>query len=240
MTQFTAIVFVFILLLLINPNSKMLLKNKKKEDWILDILSLAIQGIFVPFIQFLMGNYVLSALFPRFAHAIHLSPVCVFLICFLGIDYLYYWNRFLHSGRGWIFHRIHHSVTEMDVVSSSRNSLIGSFFIVYCLANSTVAYIFQHSQAVGLAMGITSILDLWRHSRLYPAQDSNWRMLLWFFINPRNHAYHHAKGSCNFGANFSIWDRIHGTFKEAFDYPTDIAMAKNFSLKKAVMYPFLG
>ncbi len=60
-----------------------------------------------------------------------------FLLNFVVIDFLYYWqHRWFHRIRPlWKLHRCHHTARRVDIWVTSRNTLVMHFLFVYFLLN---------------------------------------------------------------------------------------------------------
>lgn len=220
---------------LANRQSRHLLRHKSRHDWLLDSCGLMVQGLLVPLLQtMLYGSLHLIA--PQLQAAIHLPDLATFLLSFVFVDYLYYWNhRWLHDG-GWRWHQVHHTVTEMDVLGTSRNSLWTSSLIIYLWIHPLLLYGVDHPAGYLLGVSLTAVLDLWRHSCFNPPPSWCRWLSLWLVL-PQDHAWHHAASgsndvnndatkngavnyeAVNYGANLK-WDRWYGTSYAAGDAMT--------------------
>lgn len=223
------------------PKSWQQLCYKPKADWILDISGLMIQGVLIPALQIGLLSTALHRLFPQAAHSIALPPILGFLLCVIAVDYAYYWNhRWLHA-KGWPIHQVHHTVTQLDVLGTSRNSLWSSFFILYLWIHALMLYLLQNPSGYLWGISLTAILDLWRHSQLGPSPNSLLYSLLspWLVL-PQDHAHHHSQQNhaCNFGANLKLWDRLHGTAQSARSLPSKLGVKTSLTLWQKLFYPF--
>ena len=87
-------------------------------------------------------------------------------------------SRLLHSRWLWPAHRVHHTMTEMDVLGTSRNSVWSSALIVYLWVNGAVLYLLNDPTWFAAGAAVTAALDLWRHSPLTPRRGSTlWRVV---------------------------------------------------------------
>jgi sterol desaturase/sphingolipid hydroxylase (fatty acid hydroxylase superfamily) len=57
---------------------------------------------------------------------------------------------------------------------------------------------------------------------------------------PRDHAWHHADADehGNFGANFTLWDRLHGTYLQRTQAPVKLGIPTKLPLWRALFWPF--
>jgi sterol desaturase/sphingolipid hydroxylase (fatty acid hydroxylase superfamily) len=218
------------------------LRQKPFQDWLLDLIGLFMQGFVIPILQVIVIVKLYAFVLPHWQGQLHLAPWLAFAVNFVAIDYLYYWNhRLLHGKALWPLHQVHHSVTVMDVLGTSRNTLWSSFLIVYLWVNGLFVYLLDAPTWYLVGMSVTSGLDLWRHSRLTIVQETGlYRWLSSWLMLPQDHHWHHAQGSdgCNFGANFKLWDRMHGTYWESDAPPQSLGNGVNLSLVQQLLFPF--
>ncbi len=205
--------------------------SRHRKEWAVDIGGLFIQGIIVPAFPFLVIP-ILNYFFSSKAGSIDLNPFIQFIISFIIIDYLYYWNhRYFHSKLFWYLHRLHHSSRHLDVFATSRNGVITSFLFVYVWAQIAGLYFLKDSSAFLAGLTLTFALDLWRHSGL-ELSNSFTRVLAHALILPEHHTLHHSYNcrNKNYGANFNWWDKLHGTFSDSRISNSDLekTMTQNF------------
>lgn len=114
----------------------------------------------------------------------------------------------------WRFHLIHHSDTKVDVTTGLRHHpgdslLRGIFFLLLIFISGAPMYsVMIYQTLVVLATAFT-------HANIsLPAKLD--KALSWFLISPNMHKVHHhwkqPYTDSNYGAVFSIWDRLLGTF----------------------------
>ncbi|QUS60520.1 sterol desaturase family protein [Synechocystis sp. PCC 7339] len=228
------------------PQQRQFLINKPWQDWLLDGTGLAVQGAIIPLLQLLLVIKFYSLIIPQWQHSFNLFPAWQFLLGFVAIDYVYYWShRALHSKLLFPIHQVHHTVSQMDLVSCARNTLWSSLFLPYVWLNSLIIYSLQDARGYILAISCTYLLDLWRHSSL----NINKGSLLHYYLNdwlilPQDHGLHHhqiSKG--NFGANLKFWDKIHGTYlgdmpHSQIDQLPKIGIKLHLALWQQLFWPF--
>ncbi len=218
------------------------LKAKSQEDWILDGIGLCFQGILIPALQIVLIYQVYQHWLPGNQGILNLHPILAFCLSFVGVDYLYYWNhRLLHSRWFWQLHLVHHTMTERQVLGTSRNTLWTSFFIIYLWIHALFIYLLQDPTAYILGVSLTSMLDLWRHSEIEPLPGTIWyRLLSPGLILPMDHAWHHARdcAGVNYGANLKLWDRLHGTYYNSETAPNSLGIPSILTLTQKLIWPF--
>lgn len=228
---------------LINRISRNKLIIKKFEDWLIDGIGLAIQGVIIPFLQATFVYSFYHYLLPHYQGCLHISPILAFIISFIFIDYLYYWNhRLLHRGLFWNIHQVHHTITDMDVLGTSRNTIWTSFFIIYLWIHPLFIYLLADPTAYLLGVSLTSALDLWRHSSLMIFNNHLFYQFLspWLIL-PQDHIWHHSTENqhCNYGANLKVWDKLHGTYYQNQTLPNTIGLNTSFNLFQKLLFPFV-
>jgi sterol desaturase/sphingolipid hydroxylase (fatty acid hydroxylase superfamily) len=218
-----------------------LLLQRSRSSWILDTIGLFVQGFVIPILQVVVIGKLYGWVLPGWQGTIVLSPVLGFSLNFVAIDYLYYWNhRLLHGKALWPLHQVHHSVTAMDVLGTSRNTLWTSFLIVYLWVNGLFVYLLADARGYLLGVSVTAALDLWRHSRFTIGWETRlYRWLSPWLMLPQDHCWHHGRAllGCNFGANLKVWDRLHGTDLEREDAPEDLGVAVDLPLVRQLVFP---
>lgn len=212
------------------------------QDWLLDITGLLFQGLVIPFLQITVVCQGYKLLFPHWENSINITALAAFIFSFVFIDYLYYWNhRLLHSSWFWHLHKVHHTVTQRNVLGTSRNTLWTSFLIIYLWVHSLFIYLLIDPTWYILGISLTSALDLWRHSEIEPKSNNLIaRFLSPWLILPRDHAWHHSNNSKigNYGANFKFWDVIHRTNFSNYGPPQNLGIITQLTLTQKLFFPF--
>ncbi len=118
-------------------------------------------------------------------------------------------NKFL-----WRFHLIHHSDTNVDVTTGLRHHpgdslLRGIFFMLLILVSGAPMY------AVMIYQTLVVLATAFTHANIRLPVKLD-RFLSFFLISPNMHKVHHhwkqPYTDTNYGAVFSIWDRLLGTY----------------------------
>jgi sterol desaturase/sphingolipid hydroxylase (fatty acid hydroxylase superfamily) len=216
--------------------------RRNASDWTLDISGLLVQGFVIPALEVSLVYGLLNIIAPQAKGSLEIPWVFVFLLNFVAVDYLYYWNhRLLHSKMFWKIHAVHHTADRVDVFITSRNTLWTPLLIVYVWANGISLFLLKDPVPFLLAASITASLDLWRHTQFFAAPGS-WlhRVVSVVIITPNEHIWHHSsdRADANFGANFSIWDRIHGTYQTAAHRPESLGIPLQLGLNRKLLFPF--
>jgi sterol desaturase/sphingolipid hydroxylase (fatty acid hydroxylase superfamily) len=116
----------------------------------------------------------------------------------------------------WRFHLIHHSDTTVDVTTGLRHHpgdslLRGIFFLILIFISGAPVY----SVMIYQTLVVLSTAFTHANINLSPGID---KALSYILISPNMHKVHHhwkqPYTDSNYGAVFSIWDRLLGTFRK--------------------------
>ncbi|MBD2524809.1 sterol desaturase family protein [Nostoc sp. FACHB-133] len=227
---------------IINQVGRTQLKVKTREDWLIDVAGLTIQGILIPLLQATLVYWLYQYLLPIQQGYLKISLIPAFITSFVVVDYLYYWNhRLLHTKLLWNVHKVHHTITQMDVLGTSRNTVWTSLLIVYLWIHTLFLYLLADPTGYLLGVSLTSALDLWRHSDLIISPNTKlYQFLSSWLILPQDHAWHHCREvpNYNYGANLKIWDKLHGTYYESKNLPSIIGIPSSLNLFQKLLFPF--
>ncbi|WP_251834810.1 sterol desaturase family protein [Serpens gallinarum] len=151
---------------------------------------------------------------------LEMTPL-MFGLLFLGVEFCYYvFHRASHRIRWfWAAHVVHHSSEQMNITTSSRQSLFYGFsgnwlfylplvmlgfapeWVLFMLSVDLAYQYFIHTQAIG---------------RLP-------RPIEWLFNTPSHHRAHHGRNpqyiDRNYGGVLIVFDRLFGTFVEEREKP---------------------
>ncbi|HMS15474.1 MAG TPA: sterol desaturase family protein [Planctomycetota bacterium] len=158
-----------------------------------------------------------------------------FLVLFVVKDLLDWCvhNLFHRVSWLWEFHKVHHSITEMDWLGHMR------FHMMELLGFRAVTYaplvLLGAAPDVMLAVAaLATLIGHLNHSNL----NITWGPLRFIFNSPRMHIWHHAKqypehrpSGANFGISLSLWDWLFGTawWPNASAAPTQQPAALGFA-----------
>jgi sterol desaturase/sphingolipid hydroxylase (fatty acid hydroxylase superfamily) len=183
-------------------------------DWLIDGSGLALQGAIA---------VMFAAAVPH--GRINMPMAAQFFVSFVVVDYAFYWNHRLLHGSLWRWHSVHHTARSLDVVVTSRNTLWTPLLMVYIWSAAAAILFLRDPRGWLLGLSLTAALDLWRHSPLTLARAIH-RAVSIVLITPHEHAWHHSatQTGVNFGANLSIWDRLHGTYAAPDERPAELGL----------------
>jgi len=194
-------------------------------EWVMNLAGLAMQGCVVPLAGYLIAVHVLAPTLAPISGVWAIGFWGAFLLNVLAVDLLYYvQHRAFHQRQLWPWHQAHHAAPRVSVWATSRNTIWTHFVFVYFLLNPWLAALTDSPEGFFAGAMLTAALDCWRHSRIDWAKlglDGPLRIASLLIITPAAHHRHHADGLAvaNFGANFSLWDRLFGTYAESHGLP---------------------
>jgi sterol desaturase/sphingolipid hydroxylase (fatty acid hydroxylase superfamily) len=133
--------------------------------------------------------------------------------CYVIFDFCSYWaHRISHHVRFlWGTHVTHHSADHYNLTVSFRLSWIQYVKIIFFLP---VALLGFHPVIIFVTNQVAILYQFWQHTeyikRLHPAIE-------YILATPSSHRVHHGSQdkyiNKNFGATFSLWDRMFGTYQ---------------------------
>lgn len=140
------------------------------------------------------------------------DSVTTWILCLLGTDLgLYFWHRAAHEINFiWAFHQVHHTSQDYNLTIGIRlpafNRYVAILFYLPCALFFPPSVFYVHYQ-------LNYIFQLWIHSDAFP--KVGW--IDYIINNPSLHRVHHGRNRyCidkNYGAVFSFWDILFGTFE---------------------------
>ena len=216
-------------------------------DWVIHLSGFLIQGAVIP----LFGYFIATQLpywIPQGAGVLPLGWWGAFLLNFVFVDFLYYWQHrgFHQVPLLWKLHLCHHTARRVDVWVTSRNALVFHFLFVYFLLNPILGYLVTRPEGFFAVAMVTASLDIFRHANIGGSRLPGLRHLgPWLgqvFVLPAAHHRHHSATHFegNYGANLILWDRLFHTFLSEDEYPTMYGVRQAPSLREQWLCPLKG
>lgn len=146
----------------------------------------------------------------------HSTILFTIIIAVLALDFSSWLVHFImHKNHYlWRFHLIHHSDTNVDVTTGLRHHpgdslLRGIFFILFIFISGAPMY------SVMIYQTLVVIATAFTHANISLPKRID-KILSYIIISPNMHKVHHhwkqPYTDSNYGAVFSFWDRLLGTF----------------------------
>jgi len=143
----------------------------------------------------------------------------VFGVCFLGVDFLYYWfHRTSHEvGAFWAAHSVHHQSEEYNLsVALRQGAFQGLFSWVFYLPLAILGF---PPATFLICSALNTLYQFWIHTRLIGKLGP----IEWVFNTPSHHRVHHGRNPGYVDRNHAgvliVWDRLFGTFVEEAEEP---------------------
>lgn len=163
-----------------------------------------------------------------------------FLICFVAVDFFYYWeHRLGHEINGlWaLYHSVHHSGDHFDQTIAVRASVLD--FLITPLFYLPLILIGFHPLLVLTCWAVNLAWQQWIHTEVVgrlPLLDP-------WLNTPSNHRVHHARNEQyldkNYGGVFMLWDKMFGSY-EAEDEKVDYGLVKQLNSRNPLAVQFYG
>lgn len=162
------------------------------------------------------------------------------------LDYtLYLWHVLTHRVPVlWRFHAVHHVDLDLDASTAVRFHA-GELMLSIPWRAAQIAAIGVSPRDLRLWQQLVLVSILFHHSNLRLPEPVE-RLVGLVFATPRLHGIHHANEPAlrdsNWSSGLSIWDRLHGTYRddvsqdaltigvEGFDDPEDVSLPKVLAL----------
>lgn len=207
-------------------------------------ISLSNSLIFLVSFIFIIFTPILGSALSFYATVLESMPtlvtlngvVAVIVACLIG-DFCFYWShRLCHNNRflwnlGHIYHHRHENLTQLHFGSEPHAFFLKASEGFALLLLPLLASLFTGDMTTaGWTLLAIIIIDTWvdpSHSPALYRFESKSKILKsfrWILVTVPVHYTHHSKEpshnkktGCNFGARFSIWDRMFGTYVEPPD-----------------------
>ncbi len=136
----------------------------------------------------------------------------------LWMDYtLYLWHVLTHRVPAlWRFHAVHHADRDLDASTALRFHF-GELALSVPYRAVQVSLVGVGPRAFALWQNLLLLSILFHHSNLRLPRSIE-RVLTWVLVTPRLHGIHHSQEQAvrdsNWSSGLSLWDRLHGTFRD--------------------------
>ncbi|MFZ4703252.1 MAG: sterol desaturase family protein [Candidatus Methylumidiphilus sp.] len=144
------------------------------------------------------------------------DPFTKGVLSFLALDLtLYLWHRLNHRQDSlWMFHKVHHSDPTMNVTTAFRLHFVE--VVLTAMVKAALILALGIDSAMLLANeALITLMIMFHHANIHFSGE-HW--LAKIFIVPSLHRVHHStlrmEHDNNYGAVFSIWDRLFGSLAE--------------------------
>ena len=172
------------------------------------------------------------------------------VVSMMLLDFLYFLAHFIshYTPVLWRLHKIHHADEDVNAFSALLHHPLESLYVAFFITGLAVLLGMPVLVLVyfGLTLAAHAVIS---HADIaLPASlDQKLRLI---FVTPDVHRTHHsqnlAEGNSNFGAMFTIWDRLFGTYIDQPKEPlSQLSMGLSssskpaaFTAKELLLFPF--
>jgi lathosterol oxidase len=175
-----------------------------------------------------------------FTFALPLPILVQIPLLFVVAEFFQYWShRAFHTipilRR---FHKVHHSIKELDWLASSRMHL-GEIIIARSMIMTPILLLGFDIFAIRIWLVFIAFQGVMNHANI----GSYTKKLEGIFVSPKFHHWHHSKShgnGHNFGVGLVLWDRVFNTAKMANGFPTDYGLPEKLEQPDGawLLWPF--
>jgi sterol desaturase/sphingolipid hydroxylase (fatty acid hydroxylase superfamily) len=216
------------------PLRSYLIWSKHKVEDLLWVIVHEVVYVFLLFTTLFKINNAINAYLIKHKFILKLQAQHVIvqgIVLFLVLDFVSYWlHRSFHSFKPmWSMHRLHHSTTELTVLSAFRQSL-GEAILSGLIFGFFSGFVLVSNQVFSFVSVFFMSACFIQHSNIKFRIPSFANKI---FITPRNHLWHHSiemihsKGQ-NFGFVLVWWDYLFGTHYNPNSTNTKIGFSDDF------------
>lgn len=143
------------------------------------------------------------------------NPILQLALYMLFIDFIsYVFHYFMHRiPTFWHFHKVHHSATEFNGITSERAHPVETNLIAEVVFTIPFAFMGFPLMDMSVYVGARHFMAMVHHSRL--EWDWGW-VGKYILVSPQYHRIHHSNRPEHYNKNlavlFSFWDHLFGTF----------------------------
>ena len=227
--------------------------EKKSRHAFRDVIIAAMSGVATAVVQELLVAPVATAVTRRrlgMLQKVALPRPAATVAGVLLLDYtLWVWHWLNHrTSPLWRFHRVHHVDLDLDVWTSLRFHF-GEMAMAGVVRMLQIRLIGANPESVRLWQTLLLPSIFFHHSKIALPWSVE-KALSYVTVTPRMHSIHHStvrdETNSNWSSLFSLWDRIHGSFRldvpqesitigvPAYQAPEDV------TLKKMIALPLRG
>lgn len=229
--------FLFLATLFSVP-SRMDMKTRKRQDWLLDFVSLGTYFFLLPIGQFLLVENFYELVLTGWKRSLDFGWGASILLL-MAVDYLWYWNhRLFHAQTPlWNLHAVHHDASQLDMFASQRNSIWSFLFMVYFWTIPLILFLAKDPIPFLVLAAIASLINFWGHTRLdFPRGSIVRKVFALAIIQPEDHFWHHSE-NCNFATVFNFWDKLHGTWHQPDVAPQKLGFDSGMTAWQKIFFP---
>ncbi len=144
------------------------------------------------------------------------NPACKALLSFLLLDLmLYCWHRISHSFDGlWMFHKVHHNDPYLNISTAFRLHIV-ELLIITVLKSAYIILLGVDKTMIVTNETLLTLFVMFHHTNIsFRGEKRLGQVIIAPYLHRAHHSTERSEHDSNYGAVFSIWDRLFGTFTE--------------------------
>lgn len=160
----------------------------------------------------LAGQYSPDRHFPDYLE----HPAGKALLSFLALDLMFYlWHKASHRFDClWMFHKVHHNDPYLNVSTAFRIHIV-ELLIATVLKAAYIIVLEVDKTTLLVQEAIMMMFAMFHHTNTaFPGEKVLGRVLVTPYLHRAHHSALRTEHDSNYGAVFSIWDRLFGTLVE--------------------------
>lgn len=144
------------------------------------------------------------------------GPAWKGLLSFLALDLmLYCWHRISHSFDClWMFHKVHHNDPYLNVSTAFRLHIV-ELLIITVLKSAYIVLLGVDKSMVVANETLLTLFIMFHHTNIsFRGEKRLGQVIIAPYLHRAHHSTERNEHDNNYGAVFSIWDRLFGTLTE--------------------------
>ncbi len=144
------------------------------------------------------------------------NPAWKALLSFVLLDLmLYCWHRLSHSFDGlWMFHKVHHNDPHLNVSTAFRLHIV-ELLIITALKSAYIILLGVDATMVLTNETLLTLFIMFHHTNIsFHGEKRLGQIIIAPYLHRAHHSAERNEHDTNYGAVFSIWDRLFGTLAE--------------------------
>ena len=144
------------------------------------------------------------------------NPAWKSLLSFLALDLmLYFWHRASHSFDClWMFHKVHHNDPYLNVSTAFRLHIV-ELLIITVLKSAYIVLLGVDKSMVLTNETLLTLFIMFHHTNIsFRSEKRLGQVIIVPYLHRAHHSTERNEHDNNYGAVFSLWDRLFGTLTE--------------------------
>ena len=144
------------------------------------------------------------------------NPAWKGLLSFLALDLmLYFWHRASHSFDClWMFHKVHHNDPYLNVSTAFRLHIV-ELLIITVLKSAYIVLLGVDKSMVLTNETLLTLFIMFHHTNIsFRSEKRLGQVIIVPYLHRAHHSTERNEHDNNYGAVFSLWDRLFGTLTE--------------------------